>query len=97
MASGAVYNEYKESIQIHDRKLDALENLIEGENGKPVLIAYRFKHDLERIKKRFNVREIKTGKDIADWNSGNIPVTLGDLLSSLEDHHNYFYRKLCLE
>lgn len=76
MASGAVYNEDKESIQIHDRKLDALEDLIEGANGKPVLIAYWFKHDLERIKKRFDVREIKTSKDISDWNSGNIPVAV---------------------
>lgn len=76
MASGAVYNENKESIQIHDRKLDALEDLIEGANGKPVLIAYWFKSDLERIKKRFKVREIKTSKDISDWNKGNIPVAV---------------------
>lgn len=76
MASGAVYNENKESIQIHDKKLDALEDLIEGANGKPVLIAYWFKSDLERIKKRFKVREIKTSKDISDWNNGNIPVAV---------------------
>lgn len=76
MASGAVYNENKESIQIHDRKLDALEDLIEGANGKPVLIAYWFKSDLERIKKRFKVREIKTSKDISDWNNGNVSVAV---------------------
>lgn len=76
MASGAVYGEEKESIIIHDRKLDALEDLIEGANGKPVLIAYWFKHDLTRIKKRFDVREIKTTKDITDWNEGKIPIAL---------------------
>lgn len=76
MACGAVYNECKESVHIHDRKLDALEDLIEAANGKPVLVAYWFKHDLERIKNRFNVREIKTGADIADWNAGMIPVAL---------------------
>lgn len=76
MASGAVYNENKESIQIHDKKLDALEDLIEGANGKPVLIAYWFKSDLERIKKRFKVRGIKTSKDISDWNNGDIPVAV---------------------
>lgn len=76
MASGAVYNDDKESIHIHDRKLDALEDLIEGANGKPVLVAYWFKHDLERIKKRFDVREIKTGKDITDWNEGKIPIAI---------------------
>lgn len=53
-----------------------MEDLIEGANGKPVLIAYWFKHDLERIKRRFKIREIKTAEDIADWNQGNIPVAL---------------------
>lgn len=76
MANGAVYNDDKESIHIHDRKLDALEDLIEGANGKPVLIAYWFKHDLERIKKRFDVREIKTSEDISDWNNGKIPIAI---------------------
>ena len=76
MANGAVYDEDKNYIEIHDRKLDALEDLIEQANGKPVLVAYWFKHDLERIKKRFTVREIKTSKDIADWNKGSIPVAV---------------------
>lgn len=76
MANGAVYDEDKNYIEIHDRKLDALEDLIEQSNGKPVLVAYWFKHDLERIKKRFTVREIKTSKDIVDWNNGSIPVAV---------------------
>ena len=76
MSNGAVYNDDKESIHIHDRKLDALEDLIEGANGKPVLVAYWFKHDLENIKDRFDVREIKSAKDISDWNEGKIPVAL---------------------
>jgi SNF2 family DNA or RNA helicase len=76
MANGAVYNEEKEVIHIHDRKLDALEDLIEGANGKPVLVAYWYNHDLQRIKERFSVREIKTSQDIKDWNNGNIPVAV---------------------
>ncbi len=76
MSNGAVYNDNKESLHIHDRKLDALEDLIEGANGKPVLVAYWFKHDLEKIKDRFDVREIKTAKDISDWNEGRIPLAL---------------------
>lgn len=76
MSNGAVYNNDKESLHIHDRKLDALEDLIEGANGKPVLVAYWFKHDLEKIKDRFDVREIKSAKDISDWNEGKIPVAL---------------------
>ena len=74
MANGAIYNEEKSVLHIHDRKLDALEDLIEGANGKPVLIAYWYKHDLHRIKKRFPVREIQTSKDILDWNNGNISL-----------------------
>ena len=76
MANGAVYGEDKRVFPIHERKLDALEDLIEAANGKPVLVAYWFKHDLERIQKRFKVREIKTSRDIADWNNGRIPVAV---------------------
>lgn len=76
MANGAIYTEEKETIVIHDQKLEALEELIEEANGKPVLVAYWFKHDLERIKSRIKVREIKTDKDIRDWNDGKIPVGL---------------------
>lgn len=76
MANGAIYNEEKEVFHIHDRKLDALEDLIEGANGKPVLVAYWYNHDLERIKERFKVREIKTSKDIRDWNNGEIPIAV---------------------
>lgn len=76
MANGAVYGEKKSVHHIHDHKLDALEDLIESANGKPVLVAYWFKHDLERIKARFKVREIKTSKDITDWNDGKILVAV---------------------
>lgn len=76
MANGAIYDENKSIIPIHSRKLDALEDLIESANGKPVLVAYWFKHDLQRISERFKVREIKSDVDIRDWNNGKIPVAL---------------------
>lgn len=76
MANGAVYSDDGETVHIHDRKLDALEDIIESMNGRPLLVAYWFKHDLERIKKRFKIREIKSSEDISDWNSGKIPVAL---------------------
>lgn len=76
LANGAVYTEDKHTVCFHDRKLDALEDLIEGANGKPVLVAYWFKHDLERIQKRFTVRELKSSGDIQDWNAGRIPVAV---------------------
>ena len=76
MANGAVYNESGEVQLIHDRKLDALEDLIEAANGKPLLVAYWFKHDRDRIMARFKVRDIDSAKDIEDWNAGKIPVAL---------------------
>ncbi|QBX27882.1 DEAD/DEAH box helicase [Streptococcus porci] len=76
MANGTVYDENKNAHTIHDKKLDALEDLIEGANGKPVLVAYWFQSDRDRIMKRFNVREIKTSEDIDHWNKGDIPVAL---------------------
>ena len=77
MANGAVYGEDKKVIPIHGRKLDALEDLVEAANGKPLLVAYWYKHDLQRIKARFkNARCIDTAKDIDDWNAGKIPLAL---------------------
>ena len=77
MANGASYTDDHSVVPIHERKLDALEDLIEGANGKPLLVAYWFKHDLSRIQKRFpEAREIRTSKDILDWNAGNIQVAL---------------------
>lgn len=76
MANGAVYDEDKNVHMIHDRKLDALEDLIEGANGKPVLIAYWYQHDADRIKARFPVREIRMSKDIDDWNAGRISAAI---------------------
>ena len=76
LANGAIYSDTGDTIEFHDRKLDSLEDIIESANGKPVLVAYWFKHDLSRIKKRFDVREIKSSKDITDWNTGKIPVAV---------------------
>ena len=77
MANGAVYGEDKNFLFIHNRKLDALGDLIEAANGKPLLVAYWYKHDLIRIRKQFpQVRTIDTAKDISDWNAGKISLAL---------------------
>ena len=77
MANGAVYGENRKVLHIHDRKLDALEDLMEAANGKPLLVAYWYEHDLQRIKARFkNARCIDTPQDIDDWNAGKIPLAL---------------------
>ena len=72
MANGAVYTEEGKVVRLHNRKLDALEDLAESANGKSVLIAYWYKHDLERIQSRLSVREIRSSEDIEAWNAGKI-------------------------
>ena len=77
LANGAVYSADGKALPIHSRKLDALEDLVEASNGKPVLVAYWYKHDLSRIQERFpDSRLIDTPKDIFDWNAGKIAIGL---------------------
>jgi SNF2 family DNA or RNA helicase len=76
MANGAVYDESGGVVRIHDRKLDALEDLIEAANGKPVLVAYWFKHDLERIINRFPAEKLDGTSSIKRWNAGKIPLAV---------------------
>lgn len=59
IANGAFYGEDGSVVRIHDRKLDALEDVIESMNGRPLLVAYWFRHDLQRIRERFDVRELR--------------------------------------
>lgn len=76
-ANGAVYDEDRKVHEIHSIKLDALEELVEQANGKPVLIFYSYIHDKDRIKARFpGLRELKTTKDIEDWNAGKIEIMI---------------------
>ncbi|MDD3238528.1 MAG: DEAD/DEAH box helicase [Lachnospira sp.] len=76
MANGAVYDENGKVKLIHERKLDALEDMIEAANGKPVLIAYWFKHDRDRIIERFDATSIDKSEDISKWNQGKIPIAI---------------------
>lgn len=74
MANGAVYGDDGKTCHVHDRKLDALEDLIEAAVGKPVLVAYWFRHDLERLRARFAVTQLDGTESIARWNRGDILV-----------------------
>lgn len=81
MANGAVYTDSGETISIHDRKLDALEDIIESMGGKPLLVAYWFQHDLERITERFHKLKLPfsrmdSSESIRRWNAGELPVAL---------------------
>ena len=81
MANGAVYADDESILSVHERKLDALEDIIESANGKPLLVAYWFKHDLMRIEQRLNEKKIPfqkldTDASIKRWNKGELPVAL---------------------
>lgn len=81
MSNGAIYDDENNIIPIHSRKLDALEDIIESANGKPVLVAYWFKHDRTRIAERLGklgvvYQEIKSAQSIKNWNSGKLQVAL---------------------
>ena len=81
MSNGAVYSDSRGIISIHEQKLDALEDTIESANGKPLLVAYWFRHDLERITKRLEKINIAFAKldskeSIKLWNNGDLPVAL---------------------
>ena len=81
MANGAVYSDDGSFTAIHDRKLDALEDIIEAQNSSPLLVAYWYRHDLERISERLRKLHIPFGRldkpeDIRRWNSGDYPVML---------------------
>jgi len=81
MANGAIYDDNGEVVHMHDRKLDALEDIIEAANGKPILVAYWFKHDLTRITERLKKLHIPfscldDSTSIRRWNAGEIPVAL---------------------
>lgn len=77
MANGAVYGDDERTIEIHQKKLDALEDIIEAANGRPVLVAYWYRHDFDRIRRRFPEAEpIASAESIAKWNRGEITVGL---------------------
>ncbi|EPH98168.1 SNF2 domain protein [Enterococcus faecalis 13-SD-W-01] len=78
LSNGAIYDENGEAKEIHSKKLEALESIIEEAQGQPVLVFYQYKHDLERILKKFKEAkslDVSAG-DIEKWNDGKIPILL---------------------
>lgn len=79
MANGAVYDENRKVVHIHDLKLEALEEIIDDNDGKPIMVLYNYQHDYNRLVARFEKmkpRELETKKDLDDWNNGKIPLLL---------------------
>lgn len=79
-SNGFLYDENKQAHDIHDLKLEAVEEILEGINGQPLLLAYWFKHDLQRLLSRFGKRYrcslVKDNREIDDWNKGNVEIGL---------------------
>lgn len=81
LANGAIYDDDGSVVLIHDRKLDALEDIVESMNGKPLLVAYWFRHDFDRIcerlkKLKVDFEKLYSDRSIERWNSGELPVAL---------------------
>jgi SNF2 family DNA or RNA helicase len=79
--NGAVYREDHSYLEVHDKKLEMLSELLEGLEGKSVLVFYTFQHDLDRIQKllkstKLRVGHLKTSEDISKWNNKEIDVLL---------------------
>lgn len=84
-ANGAIYDDSRNWHELHTAKIEALSEIIESANGEPVIVAYAFKHDLERIKKAlkgYNPRTLDKPGDVAEWNEGRIKVLLTHPLSA---------------
>lgn len=87
LCNGAVYSENREVVEIHNCKIEAFMELVEGLNGKPALVFYNFQHDLTRIKAALSktslrVRELKTPQDETDWNDRKVDILLAHPASS---------------
>lgn len=81
LCNGAVYDENRKIVEIHNNKIEAFMELVEGLNGKPALVFYNFQHDKERLikalaKTKLRVRELKTPQDEMDWNNHQIDILL---------------------
>lgn len=75
-ANGAIYDMDGQVHELHNVKLDALEELIEEAGGDPVLVLYAYQHDADRIRQRITCRALDKPEDIDAWNRGEIPVAL---------------------
>ncbi len=79
--NGAVYDEDKAIVEIHSEKLEALKEIVEANEGKPILVFYNFKHDRERIikylsKGKHKISDLKSPESITEWNEKRIDILL---------------------
>lgn len=81
LCNGAIYNEDKEPVEVHDNKLERFKEIVEDSNGQPILVFYNFKHDKDRIikclaKSKLRVGELKNADTITSWNNKEIDILL---------------------
>lgn len=77
LANGFAYDFDKVPHRIHEKKLDALEEIIDCSSGQPILVFYNFQADREALLQRFpEARILNTSQDIADWNDGKVPLIM---------------------
>lgn len=77
LANGAVYDADKKVILVHDAKITALKEIVEANDGNPILVFYNFKHDKDRIKEAFPAaRELQNSADIRTWNGGKVKLLI---------------------
>lgn len=77
MANGTVYGDDKKPFKIHERKLEALDDILEQAQNENILVFYNFQSDLENILSKFpEAKKFEGGEDIRNWNSGKIRMLL---------------------
>lgn len=76
MANGAVYDDQGGVFYLHDHKLEALQDIVDASPGQPLLVYYSYKHDAQRIRRRFDATMLESSEDIANWNAGKISMLL---------------------
>lgn len=82
LAQGAVYDDKKLVLDIHERKREALDQIVEEANGQPILVFYWFKFDRERLLKWYPESEELTDNNIEKWNRGEVPMLIAHPASS---------------
>ena len=87
LSNGAIYLDDKSTVEIHGRKLDALEDIIEAAVGSPVMVVYWYRHDKDRISQRLKALKVPfdfldSDESIEKWNRGELAVALAHPQSS---------------
>ena len=76
-SNGAMYLDDGNYKVTSDKKLDALAEIVDTSQGQPILCFYSYRHDCERILKKFkNAKKLESAADIEAWNNGDIPLLL---------------------